>query len=480
VLTSADPRDALRQLSRALDGLFRKTARRAGLAWLATLPARDLAALDNVARCDVGYEGPPIRVRPDPAEPTGLGAVLASLYYDGRVRERALPHLPADLAARFLALRTADHVPQIRERARELLFGLPPEPLAMEVLLLARRHPSGTSPVYDYASRLTLDQLATLRAVTDRDQRRWAFQHSLAAGTLALAELKAGALDSDQWIRSRCADALAQRAGPDLAPVLITSQYADTRLAAMLRLPDELLSDAQVEEALFDRSARVRELAQWRSRRRGTDPRTTYVDLAAESEVPADRRLGLIWGLSETCVPDGLPPLTRYLADERPRVRLAAVRAVDKWLLDDSERARQLGPMLLDPAAKVARAAASALARLPRALTAEFTEAAWASDQPWSVRAAARAEFGASAFYIREAVLRAVDTADLDLARAARRTVPSWFPRPWNGRPLPADQQARIHRQMLAAGLDDALIDRIGFYAGLSVRERSRGSRRPR
>jgi hypothetical protein len=469
VLTSTGPRDALQQLSHALDGPFRKTARRDGLTWLATLPGRYLIALDTVARVDLGYDGPPIPVRPDPEESTGLGAVLASLYRDGRVRERALPHLPADLAARFLALRTADHVPQIRERARSLLFALPPDPAALEVLLLARRHPLHTSPIYDYAARLTVDQLAAVRAVTtDRVQRRWAFQHSLSTGALTLEELKAAAVDADQWVRVRCADALAQRADAGLAPSLLTSRYAATRVAALLRLPDELLSDAQLEDALFDRSARVRELAQWRDRRRGGDPAKTYRDLAAADEpVVASRSTGLVCGLFETGKASELPVMVRYLTHERPRVRLVAVKAVAAWT-DGADRARLLGPMLLDPSTKVAGAAARALGTLPRVLTDEFTEAAWASDQPWSRRVAVQAEYARGPWYVLEAILRLIGDPDPGLAHEGRSMLPIWHRSAPNGWPSPdGEQKARLRGRMVEVGMDDPTIRRLSFYAGL-------------
>jgi len=92
---------------------------------LSVLDARRLLALDTGARTsrqeDPAPLGAPERwAALDLDEPTGLRAAVASLHPDGYLRERAVRHLgraPAALAARFLALRLLDHVPQVRESA---------------------------------------------------------------------------------------------------------------------------------------------------------------------------------------------------------------------------------------------------------------------------------------------------------------------------------------------------------------------------
>jgi hypothetical protein len=468
-MTATEARQALLRLSHALAGPLRRSARREGLTWLARLHGEDLVRLDDLARYRTIYDGPVITSRPDPAESTGLGAVLASLYYDGRLRERALPHLPGDLAPVLLALRTADHVPQIRARARELLFALPPAPAAMEVLLVVRRRLHGEGLLDEYAKRLTGEQLARLRTAGVRDLRRWAYQHGLADGTLALAELEIGALDNDQWIRARCADALAQRADADLAARLLTSRYVETRMAALLRLPDELLGDEQIDQALFDRSARVRELAQWRCRRRGGKPAETYRDAALGTDpIAASRSTGLVSGLFETGDASDLPLVLRHLADRGPAVRLAAVKAVTSWT-DGAERAGLLGPLLLDASPKVVGAAATALASLLRQVTAEFVEAAWACDQPWSRVGATRVEAGSGPWYALESILRLIADPDPGLSRQGRIRLTDWFRTTANsGQLSDEDQKTRLRRRIGEVGLDDATIRRLSFYARLT------------
>ncbi|WBQ04468.1 hypothetical protein [Kribbella sp. CA-293567] len=467
-MTAAEARQALQRLNDALEGPLRTSARREGLAWLAALHGEDLVRLDELARYRTIYDGPAISSRPDPTESTGLGAVLASLYYDGRLRERALPYLPGELAPVLLALRTTDHVPQIRTRARELLFTLPPALAAMEVLLVIRRRLYGKGLLDEYAKRLTEEQLSGLRAARFRDLRRWAYQRDLVNGTLTRAELEIGALDNDQWIRARCADALAQRADAGVAPGLLTSRYVETRMAGLLRLPDELLSVEQIGDALFDRSARVRELAQWRCRRRSGDPAKTYRDAALVADrIAVGRRIGLISGLFEVGEADDLPLIVRHLTDRGPRVRLAAVKAVTGWL-DGAERAKLLGPLLLDASPKVVGAAAAALAALPRQVTAEFVEAAWASGQPWSRAGATRVEVAGGPWNALESILRLVADVDPHLSRQGRIRLANWFRSTPDGGQLPnEDQKVRLRRRMGEVTLDDATVRRLGFYARL-------------
>ncbi|MEV8377056.1 hypothetical protein AB0P21_30220 [Kribbella sp. NPDC056861] len=468
-MTVTEAREALLRLSHALETPLRTSARREGLTWLANLQGEDLVRLDDVARSQPSYAGPAIGKRPDPDETTGLGAVLASLYYDGRLRERALSQLPGELAAVLLALRTADHVPQIRAQARELLFALPPALVAMEVLLVVRRRLHGGGLLDEYAKRLTDEQLAGMRTAGVRDLRRWAYQHGLADGTLARAELEIGALDNDQWIRVRCADALAQQADAELAPRLLTSRYVELRMAGLLRLPEELLGDEQIEHALFDRSARVRELAQWRCRRRGGDPAKTYRDVAlGAGRIVAGRRTGLVSGLSETGDASDLPLVLEHLADRGPAVRLAAVKAVAGWLGSD-ERAGLLGPLLLDASPKVVGAAATALASLPRDVTAEFVDAAWACEQPWSRAGATRVEVGGGPWWALESILRLMADPDPELSRQGRIRLTDWFRTSANSGQLSDEKQkARLRRRIAEAGLDDASVRRLSFYARLS------------
>jgi hypothetical protein len=465
VLTLDQARQALQELSLAVrDALL--CDRRDGLAWLATLTPDELVRLDDVARGANSWRGPAIGGKPDPLESTGLGAVLASMHYDGYLRERALDQLPAELGAAFLAIRTADHVPQVRTRARELLLRLPYSgERATGVLLVVQGRLNAAELLNDYADQLTAEQFADLRRADFRALRRWSYQRALSEGTLTIEELEAGALDDDQWLRARCADSLAQRADADLAPRLLTSRYVETRMAGLVRLPDELLDEAEIERALFDPSARVRELAQWRCRRRGGDPAQLYRDASADRRTDAK-----VYGLIATGSADDLPLVEPHLADAKPAVRSAAAKAVATWVGGET-RARLLGPLLLDISSKVVGSVVPALAGLPPSTTDAYTAAAWASDQPWSRRGVMRLAILRGPWDGLEAVLHFIVDPDPALAKLAHANLAIWLRSSGAaGSRLPDDEQkARLRRLLSKAAVDAATARQITFYARLQA-----------
>lgn len=449
MLTHDQARQLLYQLTLTLTGA-RLNNRHDALTWLGQLPSADLIRLDNVGRRASG--------RPDPTEESGLGALLASMHADGHLREKALPHLTGDAGAALLAIRTADRVPEVRSTARALLLnGQYSDRRILGVLLAIRERLHAGDLVDHFASKLAPDQLANLRTSKERALRRWAFQQ----GRLTTPELEAGALDNDQWLRAWCADALAQRADADIAPRLLGSNHVETRIAAVLRLPDELLSDEAIRHALFDKSVRVRELAQWRYLRRGGCPAQLYRD----AEESSDAR---IYALIATGDPSDLEFVVGQLAHRRPAVRRAAAKAVAAWT-DGDERARLLGPLLLDPAPKVVGAVVPALADLPRTTTAGALAAALSSDQPWSRRAVMRLETHRQSWYALEVILQLVDDQDPELAALARATLTDWLSSgDAAGQRLPDNaQKDRLRRLVVGAGLEDPITRQIVFYARL-------------
>jgi hypothetical protein len=427
VLTLDQAGRLLYQLSLTLNSTVLSN-RRDALAWLGRLPSADYLHLDNAAR-DKGSHGAAFAGRPDPAEETGLGAFLASMHSDGYLREKALPHLRGDAGASLLAIRTADHVPWVRSAARALLLnGQYSETRVLGVLLTVRDRLHAGDLVDHFTGKLTPEQFAILRHSDERALRRWAYQQS----RLTIAELEAGALDNDQWLRAWCADSLAQQANADLAPHLLTSRFAETRMAALLRLPDELLPDGQLYREIGQR----------------TDAR--------------------VYGLTATGGPEDLPFVTAQLADHRPAVRVAAAKAVAAWT-NGEERARLLGPLLLDTSSKVVGTVVPGLAELPRTTTAGALAAALSSDQPWSRRGVMRVELSRQSWYALEVILQLVVDPDPELAALANVTLTNWLgSNAAAGQHLPAqDQRDRLRRLVVSAELNSTLTREIVFYARL-------------
>ena len=105
--------------------------------------------------------------------------VLVSTHRDGFLREAAVLALRGrrePLAAAALSLRSADHVPQVREAARSALFARPPEDEAFVVIpiLHAARARQRAGDLLDlYLARLGPETQATLLDSHDRDTRRY-------------------------------------------------------------------------------------------------------------------------------------------------------------------------------------------------------------------------------------------------------------------------------------------------------------------
>jgi hypothetical protein len=201
-------------------------------------------------------------------EETGLTAAVCSIHADGHLRERAVMVLagrPGTRRVAFLALRCADHVPQVREAAR---LGLAVHTevaeaeaaLAVLVSLTGRQH--GPDAVNDYTEALITRHgqsvFPELCSSRDMDTRRWAYRHCLQADLLPVSDLvQAARAEPDQLIRSLCAERLARTATPDVVRGMLHTRYVDGRLSALSHLPDDDMTDDDILTALLDRSARL-------------------------------------------------------------------------------------------------------------------------------------------------------------------------------------------------------------------------------
>lgn len=176
-------------------------------------------------------------------EATGFVAAVTSLHADGRIRQRAtrvLAHGTGGLRASALALRTIDHVAEVRADAMEgLLLRLDvvvAEPVL--ALLLAARGRQYAPAALDEVRATLLERVRpsalvhALFASDQRDVRRWAFDVAHECRLLRVDQLLAAAKsDPDQLMRATCARWLVDVAsGAELA-TLLRAGSADARLS---------------------------------------------------------------------------------------------------------------------------------------------------------------------------------------------------------------------------------------------------------
>jgi hypothetical protein len=245
--------------------------------------------------------------------PQPLESVLAACHPDDHVREAAVAVMADDLQKVFapiLAVRAADWVPQVRDRARivcqrwldeapgDALLSLGPMSFAVEqrqagrwltdsMLALLRGGPSDVST-------------AALGAA-DRRLRRAAYRMGLEAGRLDVDQILRGALiDHDLPIRLTCADAAHRHARitDDHAVLrrLLHSKTATIRADAVHALG--LAGDLEpATAALLDRAPLVRATAQAIARRVGEDAAARYRTVLDTQRPPNPAAIA---GLGET------------------------------------------------------------------------------------------------------------------------------------------------------------------------------------
>ncbi len=409
-------------------------------------------------------------------EPTGLVATVTSLHVDGRFRHRAVRVLVAGhspLRAAALALRSLDHVAEIRQDAVTALLAdgdVTSAGPALSVLLAGRRRRRSAEALTAVEQRV-LETAGAAKIVRDlghgpdRHVRRWSYELGHRHDALrveTLLEIVHG--DDDQLLRATAAEWLAEVAEPQVLAALLTNRSTDARLVALSRLPDEHLTPPALLPLLADRSSRVRETAQWRAKRAGLDALAWYRrQLAGDSGGP--RRLAAcLDGLAAVGTRADSELAAAHLAQPAPSVRAAAVNAFAS-LSDTSDVRRELPPLLADGSPRVAITAARALAR--SGATANDAEAAWASDQAWSRRAAWQLSRAGGNWDRVEADLRAACDSDPALSGLGRAGARNWL----NGQaattwaPLSNRQRHRMAALLTRAGLGDEEQRTVAFHA---------------
>ncbi|MHB9859913.1 hypothetical protein [Streptomyces sp. YIM S03343] len=331
-------------------------------------------------------------------ESSYLGLATTACHPDGRVREAAvarLAELNGPLAMPSLALRAADWVPQVRDRARKSLEQQLAEPSAATLLAVApvalalseRREGRWLADRVESAFREgPIESLAAALAAPDRRTRRIAYLTGLAADRLDLPQLlRAAEYDDDPLTRTRCAEAAVRKASAagsvDAVRPLLTSGTAAVRAEAVHALA-RAGDITPAVTALADRSPTVRAVAQAALRRAGSFPAENYRRLV----VPPLPAPGAIAGLGETGAADDAALVLPWLDHPRPRGRAEAVRAL--------RRLGAAGPdtvttLLTDPSGAVTRQVTRALLPWASRLDLRHLQALLAQSNAQHIRMAA-------------------------------------------------------------------------------------------
>jgi hypothetical protein len=383
----------LRAADRAAAGSPLSYDRAAALEELGRAPARLLLLLDRHAR-----PGPPAA---GPAGPLRL--LLASMDADGRVREQAVAGLAGSggpMAAALLALRCADHVPQVRDRARAAL-AVRTDPdeaaAAVRVLLALSRRDRGAAALSGYrAAFVEPPHRRAVRALAvdaDPAARRFGVELALDLGEYVRGDLLRAALhDRDQVCRRLCAQRLLE-IDPEQAGPLLSARAAGVRELAVAALPADVPAKRLVP-LLADRARMVRAQARWQLYQRGEPPAGVYrreLARAVEGRPGGQPRLlaGLAAGLGECGDASDAARLGRLLGDPHGAVRRAAARAVARLARQD-ELLALLAPLANDPDPGVAREVFEGLGRAPHGVLPETLWIGRTRTEPAVRRLAAR------------------------------------------------------------------------------------------
>lgn len=414
-------------------------------------------------------------------EPTGFVAVITSLHADGRIRQRAtqvLSRRSGPLITAALALRCLDHVAQVRDDAiaalgRQVHAATAESALAVLLAGQGRMHAAVALHAFVEAFDASEDSMGLLWQLahsTDRHLRRWAYARAHKQDLLSAAQLTTlAAAETDQFLRAEAARWLGAVATQEQLGQLLRARFVDGRLLALTKLDDERLRTETILGMLVDPSARVREVAQWRARRRGVDVAPVYRSLLNNDERGTTPMTASLDGLATLGAgPSDLALIRPYLDDPRPRVRSAAVSGVGA-LAERSEARDLLVPLLLDTSPRVCATAARVLARAGWA-DLEATDA-WASAQPWSRRAGWRLSRAHGGWERLTADARAAADDDEALRGLGRAGLRSWL----NGAAAttwgtPSTAQALLLEDTLPrTELPEWARRQIAFHAGLAA-----------
>lgn len=309
---------------------------------------------------------------------------LASFHRDGRVREAAVEALAEERTGKeipFLVLRLNDWVAPVREHAERAVRdrlgaehdGMWGRALPL-VLGLEARERHDASFLLDEVVRLltaTPDALLPVLTSPSRAVRRGGHRLALGAGgEAARLALQTAPRDADLIVRLQAAKALrsGRAADPDAEAALLEDPAVGVRREVLLGLAerDAPGAEAALRGALLDESAGIRNDARHFLAKRTGEPVGTQVYRAALTDATAASTCrASLGGLAETGTAADAEHVLPHLADDRPSVRDAALRAV--LALSPAAHAGRLLSMADDPSPRVVRTLVRAVVsgRLP-------------------------------------------------------------------------------------------------------------------
>lgn len=396
--------------------------------------------LDLAARrtwWDVAEWAQAARDRISLGNPSVLALIVASFHPIGYVREAAVARLgevDQPVAMQALALRAADWVPQVRERARAALSQrlsssveslVSAGPLAV---LFADREQGAWlfAHLEQSVARLDDSDLRRLLTAPDWRLRRIAYLISLQDHRLRRVELlDAAAHDGDLVIRVQCAeqairDAVAADQVSEVRS-LTNSRTATVRAAAVSALARAGHEDV-AQRALADRNPTVREIAQAAVRRAGADPAPRYRDLVIATNPPDPAAVA---GLGETGTQTDAALIVQSLQHPVPRGRVEAVRALRRL---STVEVPTLAGMIDDPSPAVTRQVVATLAPYAGDIPAQRLAVLLAENQTPHVRTAAYRLLQAQGLWTRLLTdLDLYDDPDDDLRTRARGDLLGWL-----------------------------------------------------
>ncbi|MFJ3773890.1 hypothetical protein ACIPX0_19570 [Streptomyces sp. NPDC090075] len=378
---------------------------------------------------------------PLPADLTQLGEsrlALALCHRDGRIRQEALRQsvrYPGLLP--LVVIRCADWAGPVREHARQLLREAMNVDSALDLAPLILRVDSRDRGAFsvDVLSQIlrqaSQGQLAVLFADPNRIVRRFAYRLAIEGRLLRPAELAlTAARDPDTVVQDLCATAaltaLKDEDAYDVLPPLLSARNSRTRSAGVTALRRAGQSE-QAELFLSDRSALVRACARYVVRQQGNDPAAWYRERCAAPDDP-ELPPGAVIGLAEcgNRADAGLlrPLLVHPEAGVRARA-VAGLRALDCVV------AKQLWPLLDDPAGAVVRETATALLPSAEELPADWLLERTSSERPRHVRVGAfRLLDTRGGIVALRAAVGLLEDPDIKLRTRAAQSVQRWHPSP--------------------------------------------------
>ncbi|WP_407555360.1 hypothetical protein QOM21_36340 [Streptomyces sp. Pv4-95] len=377
----------------------------------------------------------PLPVDLNRADESGLA--LALCHRDGRIRQEAVSwsaQYPGLLP--LIVIRCADWVGPVRERARRLLREVMDVDGAVDlaplILRVGRRERGdfGVEVLGEVLGRASRAGLTALFTAPDRVVRRFAYRLAVDSRLLGPVELaRAAAQDEDTVVQDLCATAALtalcdEEAYEDVLPHLLTARIPRTRSAGVTALRRAGRPE-QAESFLSDRSVLVRACARYVVRQAGGDPAVWYRERCTAPDDP-ELPPGAVIGLAECRDRADSRLLWPLLMHPAARVRARAVAGLRAL---DCTDAKQLRPLLDDPAPCVVRETALALLPSTNELSADWLLERTGSERQRHVRLAAfrllEAQGGVVAL---RAAVGLLEDPDVKLRVWAGQSVQRWHP----------------------------------------------------